>query len=95
MIFQNKTFFVDKNKEIHQLSQYDGLPLEDRKSLAFLKIIGKENGFTIKSDKREDINVTENCPVFILPMGTRIEPITSLQMEQEIKTQQRPSLKEK
>ena len=95
VIFENKTFFIDSRKEIHQFPVYDGLSLEDRKRLAFLLIIGNENGFIVRSDKREDRNVAENCPALILPMGTRIEPITSLQMENEIKFQQRPCLKEK
>ena len=81
---QGETFLVKENDEIHKVPEYDGLPLDDKKYLAFSSIIGTKNGFIIRSDKREDIEVTENCPVLILPEGTRIEPLL-----------QKPSLREK
>ncbi|MCX6794319.1 MAG: hypothetical protein NTY06_04430 [Candidatus Gottesmanbacteria bacterium] len=92
---QGKTFIVGPKNEIHKLPEYDGLPLQDKKYLAFSLIIGNENGFIVRSDKREPIEVTENCQTLILPMGTRIEPLTNQQMEDEIRAQQRPSHREK
>lgn len=85
---QGITFFVKENNEIHKVPEYDGLPIEDKKYLAFSLIIGTEQGFKIRkirSDKREDIEVTENCPPLILPEGTRIEA----------QSLQKPSLREK
>lgn len=72
---QGKTFFVGEDNEIHNVPEYDGLPSEDKRKLAFFLIIGNENGFTVKSDGREPVIVTENCEALILPAGTRIEPL--------------------
>lgn len=79
------TFYVRSGEDIHNVPAYDALPLEDKRYLAFSSIIGTENGFIIRSGKPEDAEVTENCPPFILPEGTRIEA----------QSLQKPSLKEK
>ena len=45
--------------------------------------------FGAKWDRENDINV------LVLPEGTRIEPVTRQQMEDELRVQRKPSLKEK
>lgn len=79
------TFYVESGEDIHNVPAYDALPLEDKRYLAFSSIIGTENGFIIRSDTREDAEITEKCPPFILPEGTRIEA----------EIPQKPSLKER
>lgn len=86
-----KIFFVPPGREIHQEPGYEGLPLEDKKTLCFKKIFGTEKGFISQSDKIENEEITQekkryfgNHSPLILPEGTRIEP-----------EPEHPSLKEK
>ena len=88
-------FFLTPGEEIHQRMAYDGLSREDKEFLAFRLIFGEENGFTVKRDSHQDAHVIDSCPPVVLPTGTRIEPITGRQMEDELRVQQKPSLKEK
>lgn len=97
-----KIFFVAPGREIHQEPGYDGLPPEDKKALCFKQIFGTEDEFISRSDKIGDKEITrekkrysENNFPLILPAGTCVEPITRRQMEDELRAQQKPSLKEK
>jgi hypothetical protein len=40
-------------------------------------------------------DIHDSTPILVLPEGTRIKPLTDQQMEDEIRVQQRPSLREK
>lgn len=95
VISQVKSFFVPADKEIHQLQEYDELPLEDKRALTYIFIIGTEEGFIVNPCNREPVIVIEQCAAVTLPMGTRIEPLTRRQMEDELRLQQKPSLREK
>lgn len=82
-------------REIHQEPGYDMLPLEDKKFLALALIIGRENGFTIRRDNHTDSHIIDCCQPLILPKGTRIEPLTIQQMEDELRAPKKPSMREK
>lgn len=92
---KEKVFEVPEGQEIHNVPEYDGLPLQAKLSIASVRIVGTLKGFIFHRDNLRPIEITETTeqplPLHGLTRWERKDGTIILHLPEDVTIEPRPS----